>query len=123
MNLVKKLSVLFVCLVLVFGVVNTPVKASEANAEAAIEEVDAAKEKGGLSDTAAKAIAVAIAIGLASCAGAFAMAYTGSKASESIARQPDAEGPIRTALMLNMVFIETAIIYALLAAILVIFVL
>lgn len=123
MNLVKKLSVLLVCLVLVFGVCNTPVKASEANAEATIEEVDTAKGKGGLSDTAAKAIAVAIAIGLASCAGAFAMAYTGSKASESIARQPDAEGPIRTALMLNMVFIETAIIYALLAAILVIFVL
>ena len=38
-------------------------------------------------------------------------------------RQPEAEGKIRTTLMLGLVFIETAIIYALLVVILIIFVL
>lgn len=123
MSLVKKIVVLALCMFLCVGVVSSPVKASEAGTEAVSAEAETTEEAGGLSDTAAKAIAVAIAIGLASLAGAFAMAHTGGKASESIARQPDAEGPIRTALMLNLVFIETAIIYALLAAILVIFVL
>ena len=46
-----------------------------------------------------------------------------AKSNESIARQPEAEGKIRTSMMLGLVFIETAIIYALVVAILVIFVL
>ena len=45
------------------------------------------------------------------------------KSTEGIARQPEAEGKIRTTLMLGLVFIETAIIYALLVVILIIFVL
>ena len=45
------------------------------------------------------------------------------QAAESIGRQPEAEGKIRTTLMLGLVFIETAIIYALLVVILIIFVL
>ena len=45
------------------------------------------------------------------------------KSAEGIARQPEAEGKIRTTLMLGLVFIETAIIYALLVVILIIFVL
>ena len=45
-----------------------------------------------------------------------------SKATEAVARQPEAEGKIRTTLMLGLVFIETAIIYALIVAILIIFV-
>ena len=45
------------------------------------------------------------------------------KSAEGISRQPEAEGKIRTTLMLGLVFIETAIIYALLAVILIIFVL
>ncbi len=40
-----------------------------------------------------------------------------------IAGQPEAENKIRTTLMLGLVFIETAIIYALLVVILIIFVL
>ena len=39
------------------------------------------------------------------------------------AAQAEAEGKIRTSMMLTLVFIETAIIYALLVAILIIFVL
>lgn len=70
-----------------------------------------------------KALASGIAIAVVACAGAIGMAVSISKASEAIARQPEAEGPIRTALMLGLVFIETAIIYALIIAILIIFVL
>ena len=46
----------------------------------------------------------------------------GGKSADGISRQPEAEGKIRTNLMLTLVFIETAIIYALLVVILVIFV-
>ena len=70
-----------------------------------------------------KAVAAGIAVGLAAAAGAIAMGLATSKASEGIARQPEAEGKIRTTLMLGLVFIETAIIYALLVVILIIFVL
>lgn len=73
--------------------------------------------------TSSKAIAVAIAIGLAAGGGAIAMGLAASKSVEGISRQPEAEGKIRTTFMLGLVFIETAIIYALLAVILIIFVL
>lgn len=71
----------------------------------------------------AKAIAAAIAIGLASMGGAIGMGMAISKSAEGISRQPEAEGKIRTTLMLGLVFVETAIIYALVISILVIFVL
>ena len=78
------------------------------------------QESGGAS---AKAIAAGIAIGLAAAGGAIAMGMAVSKSAEGISRQPEAEGKIRTTLMLGLVFIETAIIYALLVVILIIFVL
>lgn len=70
-----------------------------------------------------KAIAAGIAVGVAAAGGAVGMGLATAKSTESIARQPEAEGKIRTSLMLGLVFIETAIIYALLAVILIIFVL
>lgn len=70
-----------------------------------------------------KAIACGIAIGLAAAGGAIAMGIAVGKATGSISRQPEAAGNIRSTLMLGLVFIETAIIYALLVVILVIFVL
>ena len=70
-----------------------------------------------------KALGAAIAVGLAAAAGAVGMGIAIAKSSEGIARQPEAEGKIRTNLMLGLVFIETAIIYALIVAILIIFVL
>ena len=70
-----------------------------------------------------KAIAAGIAVGIAAAVGALSMGIATAKASESIARQPEADGKIRTSLMLGLVFIETAIIYALLVVILIIFVL
>ena len=71
----------------------------------------------------AKAIAAAIAIAAAAGAGAIAMGMSISKATDAIARQPEATDSIRGSLMIGLVFIETAIIYALIVAILVIFVL
>ncbi|HHZ03180.1 MAG TPA: ATP synthase F0 subunit C [Tissierellia bacterium] len=70
-----------------------------------------------------KAVSAAITIGLGAVAAAIAMGMAISKSSESIARQPEAEGSIRTNLLLGLVFIETAIIYALVVAIMIIFVL
>ena len=75
------------------------------------------------STTGLKAIAAGIAIGLASCGGGIGMGISGGKAAEGISRQPEADGKIRTSFMLGLVFIETAIIYALLVVILIIFVL
>ena len=72
--------------------------------------------------TKSKAIGAAIVVGIAAAAGAVAMGMSIAKSSEAIARQPEAEGKIRTTLMLGLVFIETAIIYALIVAILIIFV-
>ena len=69
-----------------------------------------------------KALAAAIAVGLAAAAGAIGMGLAIAKSAEGISRQPEAEGSIRTTLMLGLVFIETAIIYALIVAILIIFV-
>ena len=70
-----------------------------------------------------KAIAAGIAVGIAAAGGAVGMGLATAKSTESLARQPEAEGKIRTTLMLGLVFIETAIIYALLVVILIIFVL
>ena len=70
-----------------------------------------------------KGLASAVAIGLAALGGGLGMGIATGKAVESIGRQPEAESKIRTMLMLGLVFIETAIIYALLVVILIIFVL
>ena len=72
--------------------------------------------------TGSKAIAAGIAIGLAAAAGAIGMGIAIAKTSEAIARQPEAEGKIRSTLMLGLVFIETVVIYALIVAILIMFV-
>lgn len=88
----------------------------------AVEAVDtAATNENDVSS--AKAWSAAIVIGLAAAAGAIAMGMTIAKSSEGISRQPEAAGAIRTSMMLGLVFIETAIIYALIIAILIIFVL
>lgn len=91
---------------------------------AAGETTDAAQAAaGGMSIEGIKAIAAAVAIGLPAAIGALAMGIFGAKTVEGISRQPEADGKIRTNFMLGLVFIETAIIYALLVVILIIFVL
>ena len=89
---------------------------------AAEEAAETAAASGAGSD-GLKAIAAAIVVGLAGFAGAISMGLSISKSAESIARQPEAGGDIRTSLMLGLVFIETVVIYALIVAILIIFVL
>lgn len=71
--------------------------------------------------TGSKAIAAGIAIGLAAAAGAIGMGIAIAKSNEAISRQPEADGKIRSTLMLGLILIETAIIYALVIAILIIF--
>ena len=85
--------------------------------------VFAAGEDAASSADRAKAIAAAASIGVVATAGAVGMAFAIDKATESMARQPEAAGKINSAMMLGLVFIETAIIYALIVAILIIFVL
>ena len=95
-----------------------PAEATEVAATA--EEVVEQADSGLLSN---KAWAAAIVVAIAAAAGAIGMAWAISKSVDGIARQPEAEGSIRTTLMLGLVFVETAIIYALVVAILIIFVL
>ena len=71
--------------------------------------------------TSGKAIAAGIAIGLAAAAGAIGMGLAIAKSNEAISRQPEAGDKIRSNMMLGIIFIETAIIYALVIAILIIF--
>lgn len=70
-----------------------------------------------------KAIAAVVVVGIAGTAGAIFMGLSIMKSVDSTARQPEAAGNIRTTMMLGLVFIETVVIYALIVAILVIFVL
>lgn len=70
-----------------------------------------------------KAVAAAACVAVVAAIGAFSMGFAISKAVDGISRQPEADGKIRTSLMLGLVFIETAVIYALIVAILIIFVL
>ena len=125
LNIKKILSALLVVLALA-AVLAVPAFAEEPAASAAApvpQPVEAADAEAGGLPTSGKAIACAVAVGIAAAGGAIAMGLLGAKASESIARQPEADGKIRTSMMLTLVFIETAIIYALLVAILIIFVL
>ena len=113
-----KLMVVFGLLALMITMCVIPSFAAEGEQTTAQSET--AEQTDGVSG---KAMAAAIAVGLAAAAGAIGMGIAIAKAVEGIARQPEAEGKIRTSLMLGLVFIETAIIYALIVAILVIFVL
>ena len=86
----------------------------------AADDAEAAAEA---TTSSGKSIGAGIAIGIAAAGGAVGMGIVAGKSTEGISRQPEAEGKIRTTLMLSLVFIETAIIYALLVVILIIFVL
>ena len=99
----------------VFAATNGDAATTTATAETAVEAAATTAD----SATGLKALASAIAV----AGGAVGMGLSAGKAVEGIARQPEAESKIRTTLMLGLVFIETAIIYALLVVILIIFVL
>ena len=101
----------FTCVLAISG--NVSVSAAE---ESAAEAVEA-------DSTGDKAMAAGIVVVLAAAAGAIGMGIAVAKSTESMARQPEIAGKINSTMMLGMVFIETAIIYALVIAILIIFVL
>lgn len=122
MNLVKKFSVAVLVLMLAALLAIPAYAAGDSTDEVQTTAVETEADSEG-STTGLKAIAVGVAIGLAAAGGAVAMGIVGGKAADGISRQPEMEGKIRTTLMLDLVFIETAIIYALLVVILVIFVL
>ncbi len=115
--IVRIAAVLMLALVLAGAAAPKPVLASSSDDVAIAAMSDEA------SFVHSKANAAAVAIGIVAAAGAIAMGLVIWKSVESIARQPEAEGKIRTVMMLGLVFVETAIIYALIVAILIIFVL
>ena len=94
---------------------DAPTEPADGNGSAAVVQRD--------NTIGLKAVAAGLAVGIAAAAGALSMGLVTSKSTEGISRQPEAEGKIRSAMMLGLVFIETAIIYALLVVILIIFVL
>lgn len=118
-KLLKKLFALGWVLVLTLALA-APAFAADAPDGVQPDAVEAQEEDGGIG---MKAVASGLAIGIAAAGGAVAMGIATAKSAESVARQPESEGKIRSTMMLGLVFIETAIIYALLAVILIIFVL
>ena len=121
MKLLKKNIPAFLLVLLVALALTVPVLAASADAAPAETAQTEQAQQDGV--TGSKSLAAGIAIGLAAAGGAIGMGLVGGKSVEGIARQPEAESKIRTTLMLGLVFIETAIIYALLVVILIIFVL
>ncbi len=126
-GLCKKAITLFILAIVLFAVALPVYAANDADAEpqtAVTQEAESeeatTEEDNSLGD---KALAVGLAITFAAGLGGLGMGIATGKAAEGISRQPEAEGKIRTTFMLGLVFIETAIIYALLAVILIIFVL
>lgn len=123
----KRFAFVLITLIMVFSftaLMSVSAFAEETDAAAATAAEAAAEEASGDKVViSAKALSSALVVAIVGAAGAIAMGMTISKSAESIARQPEMAGKINSAMMLGLVFIETAIIYALVIAILVIFVL
>lgn len=116
----KMITVLLLTLMMVFAVSVSAYAADDTGA--AQETVQTVEDENNSNPTGDKAMAAALVVGLAAAAGAIGMGMAIAKSVDGISRQPEAEGKIRTTLMLGLVFVETAIIYALIVAILIIFV-
>ena len=124
MKTMKKFAAIAALLIALF-VLSVPALAAAASDAAAPAETEQTVEEGSNENdvTSAKATGAGLMIGIACLGGAIAMGIAVGKSSEAIARQPEANGQIRTTMMMGLVFIETVIIYALIVAILIIFVL
>jgi F-type H+-transporting ATPase subunit c len=75
----------------------------------------------GLSPTSAKMIGAGLAIGLGAIGPGIGLGIGTWGATQAIGRNPDAEGPIRTAMILGLGFAEAVAIYALVVALVIIF--
>lgn len=115
----RKLTALLMLLGVMF-VVSVPAFAAE---EDAVVTTEAAAEDSASSSVAGKALGAGICVGIAAGLGALGMGMATGRSSEAMARQPEIRGELRTNLILGIVFMETAIIYALVIAVLIIFVL
>jgi len=65
---------------------------------------------------AAKVIGAAIAIGIGAVGPGIGIGFIGSKALEALGRNPEAEGSIRTTMILAIAFAESVAIFALVIA-------
>lgn len=126
----KKITTILLTVILMFTLVTAmavSVSATDGDipesSEAVTTTEEAQESESDGNVTAMKALAAAIVVGAVGAAGAIGMAMAISKSAESMARQPEMASKINSTMMLGIVFIETAIIYALVVAILVIFVL
>ena len=66
------------------------------------------------------ALAAALAIGFAALGGTIGIAIATAKGLDALARQPEAEKKIRNSMILGIIFIETALLYALIISILIV---
>ena len=124
MKTMKKFAAIAALLIALFVLSVPALAAAESDAAAPAETEQTVEEGSNENDvTSAKATGAGLMIGIACLGGAIAMGIAVGKSSEAIARQPEANGQIRTTMMMGLVFIETVIIYALIVAILIIFVL
>jgi F-type H+-transporting ATPase subunit c len=69
-----------------------------------------------------KALGAGLAIGLGAIGPGIGVGILGSKAMEAIGRNPDVIGDIRTNMILGIVFAEAIAIYALVIALIILFV-
>ena len=120
----KSFFALLILVTLLMAAAVVPASAAEMETaeDAAVVEMEAGAD-GETKILSSKAWAATALIGIACVAGVLGMAWSIMKTSGNIAKQPEAAGNLRTAMMLGLVFIETIVIYALIVAILIIFVL
>ena len=67
-------------------------------------------------------LAAALAIGLGSLGPGLGLGMIGARAMEALGRNPEAKGPIQTNMILAIAFAEAIAIYALIVAIMLIFI-
>jgi len=75
-----------------------------------------------MSTEAAKFIATALAIGIGALGPGIGIGIIGGKAAEAIGRNPEAQGPIQTNMILAIAFAEAVAIYALVVSLIIKFV-
>lgn len=71
---------------------------------------------------AMRSLATALAIGLGAIGPGLGVGLIGSKAMESLGRNPEAEGVVRTTMILAIAFAESIAIFALVVALIIKFV-
>lgn len=78
--------------------------------------------QGGVTDAGIKLLAAGLAIGLGALGPGIGLGIGTFGAVQAIARNPDAEGSVRTAMILGLGFAEAVAIYALVVALVIVFV-